>query len=160
MQNQEKKLIFMDLFLAWCELTVINTFLKQAEEIEPGKNTFEYEPTPTTKGTNPEFKIEFKGNTYYVEVKTPNLEFFYKKKEKIVTEKEPAVQYDARIFNLTPEQKEQNLTSLDSRIKDFLESAEEKFFSTYFQWTFFEFPWFLATLVLCFMQPPSPAWFS
>jgi hypothetical protein len=115
---------FHGLLSSLCELSVLNSFLL----IKNNNEAFEYEPRPV-KGSdkNPEFSIILSKNKYYVEVKSPNLENYMDKLHNILAEGRSVIRYDSRIFELSDEQKKENLVSTDSKVKDFLVDANKKF---------------------------------
>ncbi len=102
----------------------MNTFLLQKNI----NKAFEYEPRPVDRSNkNPEFSVILSKYLYYIEVKSPNLENYWKKLSKKLEEGRPVIRYDSRIFELSEEQKKENLASTDSKVKDFLVDANEKF---------------------------------
>ncbi len=115
---------FHGLLSSLCELSVMNTFLLKKNNTE----AFEYEPRAIEGcNRNPEFSIILYNHKYYIEVKSPNLENYREKLYKKLDEGQVVTRYDARIFKLTDEQKNENLASTDSKVKDFLVDANKKF---------------------------------
>lgn len=115
---------FHNLLSSLCELSVMNTMLFKIDN----PSTFKYEPQPL-KGSqkNPEFTINISDYKYYIEVKTPNFENYRKKMCEILKSEKVVAHYESRIFNLSEKQKSENMVSTDSKIKDFLVDANNKF---------------------------------
>jgi len=115
---------FHNLLSSLCELSVINTMLFKIDD----PSTFKYEPQPL-KGSkkNPEFRLNISGYKYYIEVKTPNFENYRTKLREIRKSGKPVTHYESRILKLSEEEKSENMVSTDSKIKDFLIDANNKF---------------------------------
>jgi hypothetical protein len=112
------------LIASLCELSIMNSFIQNSDR----KSSFNYEPKlRRDNGKNVEFSIIINNIKYNIEVKSPNFENDNKKLNKLVQEKGSVMHYEARIFNLSEEEKAENMTSTDSRVKDFLVDASDKF---------------------------------
>lgn len=107
-----------------CELTVLNSFLDKLDN----RNDFMYEPVVRRDSNkNPECYVKIKDVNYYIEVKAPNFENYNKKLYKLLEKKRQALHFESRIFELDSEMKKNNLTSTDSKVKDFLSDTNKKF---------------------------------
>lgn len=115
------------LISSFCELSIINSFIQNSDR----KESFMYEPQlRNDNNKNVEFSININQTKYNVEVKSPNFEKYNKKLKKIVQQKGSVCHYETRVINLTEEEKKENMTSTDSKVKDFLVDANKKFPTT------------------------------
>lgn len=107
-----------------CELSIMNSFIHNSEE----KESFVYEPKLRgDNNKNVEFSIIINHIKYNVEVKSPNFENYNNKLNKLVKKNGSVIHYETRMFDLTEEEKAENMTSTDSKVKDFLIDANKKF---------------------------------
>ena len=119
-----------NLISAFCELSVMNTFICRSSNPE----SFKYEDRLRDDSRkNVEFTIQMADYTFHVEVKSSNLVLEDQKIAKKLQEKGMVQMIDARIPNF--EEIEENSTipvmgSLDRRLFDYLDSANNKFKKT------------------------------
>lgn len=107
-----------------CELSVINTFLLQSDK----KETFKYEPKlRSDSNKNVEFSIEIGPIKYNVEVKSPNFDNYNKKFTEQLIRDGHVTCSQARLFSVTDLNKNEILPAPDSKVKDFLVDANNKF---------------------------------
>lgn len=118
-----------NLLSALCELSVMYAFIMASDERE----SFIYEPRLIEDSKkNVEFSIRNCGRLYNVEVKSANMLRQNEVFAEALEEKGMVVEPNARILPLEDWQKivgddSQILGSLDNKVADFLESAQEKF---------------------------------
>ena len=97
-----------------CELEIMNSFIQNSEK----KKSFMYEPQlREDNNKNVEFSIVINDIKYNVEVKSLNFENYNKKLNKLVKEKGSILHYETRMIDLTEEEKVENITSTDSKVK-------------------------------------------
>ncbi|WP_459195756.1 hypothetical protein [Wukongibacter baidiensis] len=107
-----------------CELSIINSFIVKSDN----KNSFQYEPKlRDDNNKNVEFSVEIDNIQYNVEVKSANFENYRKKLNKLVKSKESVLRYESRMLKLTDREMKENMTSTDSKVKDFLVDSSMKF---------------------------------
>ena len=113
-----------NLLSSLCELSILNTMLFKIDD----PSTFEYEPQPLKDSKkNPEFKLNISNYKYYIEVKTPNFENYHEKLHEKLESGKPVIHYESRSLDLSEEEKSKSMVSTDSKIKDFLVDANNKF---------------------------------
>ncbi|MDR3587948.1 MAG: hypothetical protein P4L59_21950 [Desulfosporosinus sp.] len=107
-----------------CELGIMNSFIKNSKKRE----SFAYEPKlRDDNNKNVEFTIVINRIKYNIEVKSPNFEHYNEKLNMLVQKHGSVMYYETRMFDLTKEEKAKNMTATDSKVKDFLLDANNKF---------------------------------
>jgi hypothetical protein len=105
-----------------CEVCIINTFILQSDCPE----SFLYEPKLRKDNRkNVEFSIRINNTRYNIEVKSPNLNNYYRQLEQKIEENSVVMRFDTRAFEKPTEAYQMPSPSI--RVKDFLEDSNFKF---------------------------------